>query len=138
MKQKLIYIIVFALAFAAGCTRNNGDIGPLFGLWHVDSVAEPDGTPVSRDADEFWAFQNTTIRVSVIEDHQTKHDAYGNWRMEDNTLFLDFPADKYAPWPTTGLPRSCSLQVLKLKGDELVLRRDTEEGATLIYTLKKM
>lgn len=123
---------------AAACTHNNGDIGPLFGLWHLESVARPDGTQVPHEANEFWAFQNTTIRVSIIEDHQTKHDAYGNWRLDDNTLFIDFPDDRYQPDPSTGMPSSCSFQVMKMKKNELVLRSDADGGTSLIYTLKKI
>ena len=45
MKAKACKILFVALCVLinVGCTHNNGNIGPLFGLWHVTSI-KVDGT----------------------------------------------------------------------------------------------
>jgi hypothetical protein len=72
----------------------------------------------------------------VLDSNETK-DVYGNYRLYDNTLFLDFPDDIYEPLSDLRLPRQCELQVIKMTGNEMVFEYQPEDENTITYTLKK-
>jgi len=134
----LILLMAVILPLVVSCTHNNGDIGTIFGLWKIVSVDYSSDTDKSDyEGNIFWAFQSTTIKeIKVLESNETK-DVYGNYRLYDNTLFLDFPDDIYEPLSDLGLPRQCELQVIKMTGNEMVFEYQPEDENTITYTLKK-
>ena len=80
-KYSLLLILIIGL-LQLGCTRNNGDIGDLFGTWRLDTLTE-DG----KELDLYggmtkvytWAFQSHIIRVQDIRnnmDHSNCYDPY--------------------------------------------------------------
>lgn len=122
-----------------GCTHNNGDIGPLFGNWKLQSV-ETDleaYQPAKEEWPIFWAFQSTTIRMAHISETNSLDQRFGNYRLDDNTLFLDFPDSGDNFRPLLHLPDRCEMQVLKLTSKQLVLEYNPTENEEVIYTFRK-
>lgn len=136
-----------------GCTRNNGDIGPWFGTWHLMSI-EAYGVPEDGyDGDIFWAFQNDVIamtRVNTADNgmHSTgKSRVHGTWREDDGALFLNFTynddADtegyQYRPFEELHLPymEVSRLVIVKSPGREMILNYTAADGTVYTYTLKK-
>ncbi len=145
MKHKftqLIFLSVFALIcdfILAGCTHNNGDIGSLFGTWKLKEIRIDNEKDTGYDGSVFWAFQSSTIRMTKIRPYHDRDEVYGSWRLEDNTLFLDFPDEQYAPIPDTMLPRQSELQLLRMSHSSMTLMytENNAEGRQIIYEFQK-
>lgn len=130
-------LAAFALILLSGCTHNNGDIGKIFGTWKMHraechGVSDPaDGT------DMFWSFQSGIVRIDMQRSgHDDSHSTHGNFRIDDNTLFLDFP-DTDRPMPLEGIPDSSEWQILRLTKRELTVMYTFTEGKTVTYYFKK-
>ncbi|MCM1005987.1 MAG: lipocalin-like domain-containing protein [Prevotella sp.] len=130
--QKIIPVLL--LLALCGCTRNNSDIGKLFGLWHLTSIQTERTDLPEYPGNIYWGFQNTTIEMKEVADHHDVYTTFGSYCIEDNTMFLSFPDKDFAPNRFTGLPRECELQIIKLTGKEMIL--SYSEPAT-IYTFRK-
>lgn len=145
MKQQILhkfFRLIFSCLFIpvlCGCTHNNGDIGSLFGIWKVTEVKIDNGTDEEYEGTMFWSFQSSTIRMTYIRPYHDRDEVYGTWRLDDNTLFLDFPDEQYAPLPSSYLPRTSELQVLKMSDKKITLMyTEQNEGyRQIIYELKK-
>lgn len=127
------------IAFSAGCTHNNGDIGTLFGQWRLTGMTCDGADLMPEGKDVYWAFQSTTVKMVVILPYHERSESYGSWRLDDNTLFMDFSDDRWSPPAEMRLPRQSALQVLKLDGGRMQLSY-TPEGDNpepIVYTLKK-
>ncbi len=135
----LLLMAAMALALA-GCTHNNGDIGPIFGQWQLRSItpdtdgAQPPALP--EDAEMYWAFQSSTVRVDLCLPRHEVRSSYGNYRLTDETLFLDFPDESY-PQLIPGAGRQSQWQLLRLSGSELTLRLTDADGQASVWTFRK-
>lgn len=133
----------------SGCTRNNGDIGDLFGTWRIENL--------TQNGDELdlysgltrvytWAFQSHIIRIQDIRDNMDHGNYYGTWVREDNTLMLDFThkddngVDEYTP-PSPlhlvahGITR---LTIEKLTSKNMIVSYRNDDGNLYVYTLRKV
>lgn len=128
----ILYVIIAAVMTATtiGCTHNNGDIGKIFGQWQLRSVeaVTPGTEPVMPEGEMYWAFQSSTIRVSLVSDKHDVSESYGNFRIEDQTLFLDFPDTAY-PQLIPGADRQSRWQIVKFTSKELILLFTSDDGA---------
>ncbi len=139
-KLQATLMIVAVAIFIAGCTHNNGDIGTIFGQWQLHSIsADADGmqTPVlPKDTHMYWAFQSSTIRVDVCYPMHEIHSSYGNFRLTDETIFLDFPDENY-PQLIPSVGRQSKWELLRLSGTELTLRLTAADGTISIWKFHK-
>lgn len=127
----------------AGCTHNDGDIGPLFGSWSLRAI-DIDGKPDPDFVEDatFFAFQSDVIEVSFIDMHHNKRVRRGTWLRDDDMLILDFSHhdDKYPPSTNTYAPPEwihitkpiTRMKILRLSGKEMVLSTDS-----YTYSLRK-
>lgn len=96
---KILYVSVMiaVVALMSGCTRNNGDIGNLFGRWKVDTLtADGVGLPLYGDdsADDaqlyaFW-FQGSLVWIHTVYPHQDYITVKGMWTRTETRLLLNF------------------------------------------------
>ena len=139
--MKRIYLFVLPilglLLSVAGCIQNGGNIGVLFGRWHLESIdAENMSAPVSR-GEIFWAFQKDMIQMQRDNGSHSVSKTYGLYRIEDDMLYLNFPDENEPPFTETGLKRQSALQILKMTKREMVLRYQVDSDSSLTYCLKK-
>ena len=128
---------LLVLLCLCGCTHNNGDIGPLFGKWKVTSISSSGVELPPYEGNLFWNFQNTTVGVIMTHGDNSYNDVYGNFRLTDNTLTLDFADPRFTPPAECGMQRLMHLELLELdKGRASFLYHPTEDSE-IIYTLKK-
>lgn len=133
-------LITFAVS---GCTHNNGDIGPWFGIWKVVSIS-PDQT---YKGNFFWKFQTNVIEMLRNTDDLEYSPRFGTWQEKDGNLILDFThhdngsssgEGKYMPFPEMHISSGVStLHIDKLTGPEIVLTYTADDGVTYTYILKK-
>lgn len=128
---KYIMLALLSLLLCA-CTRNDGDIGRLFGQWKLVSISRGGIDDTAYAGNIYWSFQNSTIEMKEVTADHVSYNTFGNWHEGDSTLFLSFPDN--APNHHTGLPREAELQIIKLDGGTMVLSYG--DPAT-IYTFKK-
>lgn len=128
---------IAALLLMAGCTSNNGDIGAIFGQWKLTHI-ETDGmaNPMPEPA-MTWAFQSSTVRVlQMAGDEHTWSESYGNFRLDDNTLFLDFADERY-PMLIPGVSRQSEWQVLRLDSKRLTVRYQYPDQSEMLWYFTK-
>lgn len=137
----LLPIAFICWLLTTSCTHNNGNIGPLFGKWKLESVEG--GTDQNRPLaghTMFWSFQAAVINItSVNETGHWSDDRYGMFREDDNTLFLTFPDTTLNEGePPLGLPRECEMQILRIDGKRLTLCwHATPDDAGVVYNFRK-
>lgn len=150
------FLLLIAGVFS-GCTRNNGDVGPWFGMWQLLTV-ETDGVPdKDYQGNIFWNFQNDVFSMnwrSTGAAELTRIQVWGTWSERDNNLYLDFthsedryPASGtgdgfniYRPYEQTHLPYGevSALKIVKMKGSDMVLTYEPDAGEVVYtYILKK-
>lgn len=148
MKAKIFLGLFTALIFLSSCTRNNGDIGELFGRWRVETV-KVDGVEEKLYDDDTllytWSFQGSLMFISVINPDNSYYNIMGTWSMADGVLHLDFSykgndGDKYYDPPENlhmvkdGVS---DMKVIRLTSRKMTLERVSEEGVRYVYHLKK-
>ena len=145
MKQRLTHIILLTIALLAlcGCTKNNGDIGHWFGLWHVDSI-EIDGEPAADyDGNYYFMFQGKVFCVRyVFEQEHLMREAYARWEESDDRqhVTVNFADDNYQPFFGNDIPGNYLstvnvLTVDTLTASTMVLHHSTPDGSLVTYRL---
>ncbi|MDE7387140.1 MAG: lipocalin-like domain-containing protein [Muribaculaceae bacterium] len=144
MKRLRDIFMVLTLALVAmtlgGCTHNNGDIGPWFGAWRVESITV-DGEPRADYAPPYliWKFQGNVTLIQVPDDEvHVSRDMYGTWQQDGDRLTVTFGYHNiwYDP-AVTLFPAHTTFEILKLGGSGIVLSYVNDRGQRLTYTLKK-
>ena len=90
----------------SSCISNNGAIGIWFGEWKIESITWPDGSPFYMPTEHsalFFAFQNTTVRLTLSTDGEYSDAKYGNWSVEDDVMTISFPDVRWQPFAESGL-----------------------------------
>lgn len=136
----MVAILAITVAVLSGCTRNDGDIGPLFGLWQMSGreVKGVDATePLPPVEELFWAFQSSVIEMKHVYGTSRYESIYGKWNLQGETLTLDFPDTDQPILEEFLLPRQCELEVLELDGRSLRVVWRPESGGEVIYKFIK-
>ena len=120
------------------CTHNGGPSGPLYGRWILKNIEAEGMEAPAQTGQIYWSFQHGVIEMQRDNGNFSVSTRYGNFRLDDNTLFLDFPEEHEEPvFPETGLALENRLQVLKLTGKEMVLLYQPRQDASLTYYFRK-
>lgn len=139
MKKRsgLLKILLLMIPMFLTQCQNNGDIGDLYGKWKLHDISvQNTSLPTEYNGSIFWTFQNSTVNIQNVQSMETA-DCYGNWRMEDGTLFLDFPFDLQSPPAVLRLPRKSAMQVMKISKNELTLTYHPTLDSSITYYLRK-
>ncbi len=140
MKQTIytIAILFVAVLSMTSCTHNNGDIGPYFGLWHVETI-ECDGIRTDYEGTHFFAFQSTVFQLRYTDDVQTEAYTVGTWTETDAGIDVRFPDEQLWWTSLTGIAwdQVNHFTVESLSGKNMVLSLVNADGHTYRYTLKK-
>ena len=137
MKTTLGFILMLMIIPLCCCTHNNGDIGPLFGQWKIESV-RCEGMPQPEYAgNAFLSFQNSVAQITITGDHNTSYRSYATWHIADNTLFIDFDDADFPPIGNIGLNVHNRLQILRLTHSEMILQSNPDIDISVTYILKK-
>lgn len=153
MRQRINQIMralmcVITVVVMVGCTRNNGDIGPLFGRWQLDAMSA-DGVKQNIYNDNellyVWAFQGNIIEIQTILPHQSWKKAVGIWSYTDDGIELDFSykdnygEGEYTPPEVLGIPRGLTrLTFASQSSGAMTLWWVNDAGVRYEYCLKKM
>ena len=98
MKKDTLITALTALllsVLSASCTHNNGDIGKIFGKWKLTYIEATDTEKPETVGTMFWSFQSSTVFVQINDGSHDEIGSYGNFRLADETLFLDFADTDY-------------------------------------------
>ncbi len=93
--MRKIQVILFTalMIIAAGCTHNNGDIGPWFGIWYlermeIDGVDDPD-----YDGDVILKFQGSVLETQVIDPYAYNFGRFASWSCDGNIMIINAAPD---------------------------------------------
>lgn len=143
MKKSLYTLIMMAVAIISmtSCTHNNGDIGPWFGLWHIEEV-QKDGAVVNEyQGTNFFAFQTSVFQLRYTDDLQTEEQTTGTWVDLGSEINITFPDQKivwthfYGIDMTAGAVNHFKVETITSK--DMVLTLAATDGHNYRYTLKK-
>lgn len=152
MAMRLVRILILVLMVGlipVGCTRNDGDIGDLFGTWRLIEMTA-DGVAQDLYSDDVkaytWAFQSGIIRIQEIGDRMDYSDYMGTWTRDDDTLILDFTHradygdENFTPPAALHLVAHgiTTLDLRLLGSKELHAGYRSDSGVEYVYYLKKV
>lgn len=155
MKVKSLHFLflipcVTVVLLMPACTRNDGDIGDLFGRWKVVSISA-DGEQLALYDDDVlmysWSFQGSLLWVQTLYPHQDYTTVKGMWSRTDRTLSLDFSYtgddgdDYYRPPQPLHLVSDgvTVMSIADMSSSEMSLWYVSEEdGVKYEYYLKKV
>lgn len=143
--QKLT-LIIFALLAVMGCT-NNGDIGPLYGQWTLQTFTA-DGESKADVAchDYSFKFQNNIVEICKQLGHNNAYICYGTWTLSGDELTLNFThsssasTSEYTPPAELGLPAQAitAAHVSELSSGKLKFEFTAPDGIKYALSLKKL
>lgn len=147
---KTVFITLLSLVISLTACQNNGDIGDYFGTWAVSEMTV-DGTPAPDFTPDitFFSFQNNIVFVERLVDTYDDLERYaGTWVDTGDVLRLNFTHSDDAHQPGQGVYHApdwlyfpensvIDLKFLEKKSRSMTLQYTTDEGATIVYTLKK-
>ena len=142
MSLRNLYIsslFVLILSLCVGCTHNNGDIGPFFGKWKMQRMTINGVDDASYKCNVFWSFQSSTIGFIRVVSDTRYNDTFGNWAVDDayTTMRLSFPDEIFPPFSELQLERESELEIVKIKGPEMILKFITKDSDEIVYYLEK-
>ena len=133
----LIFTLAAILAMTSSCTQNGGHIGDIFGRWHLLRIEADNMEAPAQNGDLFWAFQGDMFEMQLSHGNHAVSTIYGLYTLDDKTLTLTFPEERYSPFSETGLGRETRLEIIKLTyGEMTVIYRPTAD-TSLTYYLRK-
>jgi hypothetical protein len=147
MKRFFTHLAMTALVLMtmSGCSKNNGDIGLWFGLWHLDSI-EVNGEPDDAyDGNYYFLFQNKVFCIRWVD--EINHDyieSFAEWQEGEGgkTLTINFVDNRYSSRVSEAIAdpyfsEVTTMDVLTLTSTSMVLSHVTPEGSTITYRLTK-
>lgn len=138
--RKAAAILAVVMVWLCGCTRNDGDIGPLFGTWQLterEVTGEEVSAPLPPVKGLFWSFQSSVIEMKHVYGTSRYESVYGNWDLQGKTLTLDFPDPAQPMLEEFLLPRRCEVEVTELDGKNLHVEYRMEGGGEVKYKFRK-
>lgn len=135
---KMILMAVVVMVMTA-CTRNNGDIGELFGTWRVVSI-EKGGQELTSDAGSlYFSFQSSIYcQRYIYDDTYGAESRFASWKYEGDGIVVDFSDERYAPIAITGMQQGQNyVEIERSDGSDMVMSYTTPDGDKYVYTLKK-
>ena len=139
MKKTSLYIVsAIAVLLLASCTRNHGDIGILFGTWHVERITAGD-MPVNVQGDYFFQFQNKVFRVSQVYGHEQVVESFGTWQEDEdgNAMTITFPDPTVFYITMPGLEAENHFTVTKASDRDITFTKTDSTGTSYSYHLRK-
>ncbi len=134
---KILTIIITIVAFNS-CTQNNGNIGDLFGLWHIDELIDDNQSSDEYQDNLFLAFQSEVTTLTEVYDYNQSDIKYGSWSREGDALYLIFDEPAYVPFAVSGFSvgtNECT--IIELNSSSLILEHQSNDGKHYHYTLSK-
>lgn len=134
-----IYILAIVLALVSSCTRNNGDIGELFGIWRVTAI-EVDGVNQNDyDGTLYFAFQSSVFSQKKMDEETHGHEnQFATWKYQGKDIIIDFSDDRYTPISITGMQPGQNLVVVEsISGKNMILSYVRPDDKKYVYYLVK-
>ena len=135
---KICFSVVIVLLTA--CTRNDGNIGELYGMWRVATIEVGDEPLKDYSGTIYFEFQsNVFCQKQVNELNHNNDDRFASWHYQStDEIILDFSDYRYIPFATTGMQKGQNLvKIEKCKGKDLEMSYEAPEGTYYRYKLKK-
>lgn len=149
--MKGIKILLFALIclVAQGCTRNDGNIGPLWGTWRVVSMEIDNEKDETYKGTLYFCFQASVYCQRYVYDEKghVLQEGYAFWEYVNDDILVIFPGIRegaHRPLDISGMQIGENfLKVEYFKGDDLVLlyvndnQESSKYGTQYRYRLKR-
>ncbi len=126
----------------AACT-NNGDIGPLYGLWAMDGCTADGKDVTDIDCRDFyWRFQGRVVAINRNIGAHEHLEWVGTFVHSGAALEVDFSEGEvdtaFDPEQWGLSPGPMTMQVPALDGSRMILRYVARNGVTWQYSLRKI
>lgn len=156
--MKSIYIasrtalLIIITAILGACTRNDGNIGQLFGMWRMVEATEA-GQPLELPADTYyvWSFQNNITQIKEMHTNLTYNEYWCTFSDTSFDITLNFnhsdDENNAGFWPYMTpdqlgfAPAPCTVTLRKLEFKPRTMHLEyvnPDNGTTYTYTLNKI
>lgn len=150
MKSVLRVFILLSLVIITGsCTHNDGDIGPLFGYWRLDSLSvdgESENLYENTGVELYvFAFQSNVMYIQTMLPHLDYERAFGTWTLDGDVMTWHFrwtDGNNYTNYTEPEVLKLdpsgvTTLHVLRLTTSHLEVEYTDNEGKLIRYYLTK-
>lgn len=141
MKNKILQTVLIAITAVlfSSCTRNNGDIGELFGQWKVVSITVNGENTPDYNGVMYFAFQSSVYCQKIVNEEAHWDDCvFAKWHYVESGIIIDFADTNYAPFPPSGMKQGENMVVIeKNDGKNMVMSYLSPDDVKYVYTLKK-
>lgn len=138
---RIMICVALVLAAVSSCTHNDGDIGPWFGTWYVETASVDGEVKADFPDSVFFQFQSSVFCLRKVYPHQQYYAAFGTWAdLGNNTLRIVFPDTAMRPIAAVGLDSVSTLRVEEVSSHRAVLSMVSGAfaGRTIRYTLRHL
>ena len=137
--NRVIWILFVMLSLCSSCTRNDGDIGELFGMWRVSAISIDGEDMPDYTGSMYFSFQSSVFSMTYInEETHNRTATYASWRYQGDDLIIDFCEPKFPPIGMSGMLSGQNLvRVGEICGGKLEMSYENPDGKKYVYSLEK-
>lgn len=144
-----LHLIAATLLLLSACATNNGDIGPLYGIWQLTdyTVGETTYTEDPQRYTTSWSFQNNILQIEQATPLHDRTQRTATYQVDDNTMTINFMHHDDELTPGTGIYQApewiqfpqgiTTFQLRYTDNRHLSLTTTTDKGITIRYNLHK-
>lgn len=127
------------IAIAQGCTRNDGNIGPIWGMWRVTNLEINGEQKEGYEGNLYFSFQASVfMQKTVNENEHSANNTYAMWMYQGEDLLINFTEERYKPFAISGMIHGENfVKVLYFEGDDMHLEYENPDGVKYFYKLKR-
>lgn len=90
MKYIISFILIISTFFS--CTRNDGNIGPWFGMWRIESIINNEIEESIND--KYICFQSQVVCLRLIKENHEYDECYGLYEIRNNKIVFTLDEGK--------------------------------------------
>lgn len=131
-------VLMVAVLAPTSCTKNNGNIGNLFGMWQIQSIEVngQDATPTTETL--YLAFQSNSLLLRGANDTHQTNEVFGVFVHEGDKIQLNFNISGWVPPVSSHLTQGVNDGTIQtLTGKDFVFTVVNNNSETVRFVCKK-
>ena len=131
-------VLMVAVLLTSSCTKNNGNIGDIFGMWQIQSIQvnDQDATPTTKTL--YLSFQSNALLLRGANDSKRTDEVYGSFVHEGDNIQLIFDIGGWTPPTSSHLTKGVNDgKIQTLTGKDFIFTVVNGNSETVRFVCKK-